>query len=318
MRIIASHYEAPGAPRPPGTLVVAVNVRLALAAVAVLAVVAGLSLYGAGGGVGVVASTTTSLYATGLLDALASEYKRATGVEIQFIPVGSGEALERAARGDACMVLAHAPSLEARYLEEGAIAGGAIFAYNYFVIVGPSGDPAGVRGAEDAVDAMRRIYEAGEAGRAVFVSRGDRSGTHVREMQLWRAAGLDPRGKPWYIETGQGMGETLVIASEKQAYTLSDTGTFLKFSLDGRIPGLEALYTGDNYLINIYSAYLSAKCSGREAEAAEGFIEFLASPEGQSIIASYGVEEYGQPLFYPAAGNEDWLKTAWEALAEWG
>jgi len=232
-------------------------------------------------------------------------------VEFQFIAVGSGEALRRAAQGDACMVFVHAPSLEIEYIRQGILVDGKIFAYNYFIIVGPPEDPANVREAENAVDAFRRIYEAGEQGKAIFVSRGDNSGTHVKELSLWEMAGLDPRGKPWYKETGSGMAETLMVASELGAYTLSDIGTFLKVSP----PGLEILYANSTELINIYSVYMVAGCTGAQAEAARSFIAWIVSPEGQEFIGQYGVEEYGQPLFYPALGKEDELRAIWEQLA---
>lgn len=264
----------------------------------------------------VTAATTTSLYQTGLLDALASAYRSGEpGVTIHFIPVGSGEALERAARGDACLVFVHAPSLEKEYIEAGAITMHRIIAFNYFVILGPPSDPAGVRNATDPVDAFKRIYDAGERGEALFVSRGDNSGTHVREMMLWSRAGLDPRGKPWYRETGQGMAETLVAASEMGAYTLSDIGTYLRLSGEGRIPGLTVLYEGGSELINIYSVYLATSCTGPERAAAESIIGFVSGPEGQGVIARFGVEEYGRPLFYKAEGNLSWLEREWKNLA---
>ena len=261
------------------------------------------------------ATTTTSLYATGLLEFLEEEFKRVRpGVEIDFIPVGSGEALRRAAQGDACLVFVHAPSLELAYIRAGVLERGAIFAYNYFVIVGPSDDPAGVRAAASAAEAFRRIYEAGEAGLARFVSRGDNSGTHVRELSIWRAAGLDPRGRPWYVERGAGMAETLVTASEMQAYTLSDIGTYLKLKREGRLHDLEVLYTNSSELINIYSVYLVSSCAGEEREVAEEFMEFVV--ERQDLIAGYGADEYGQPLFYPARERLDELKRLWWSLAE--
>ncbi len=280
---------------------------LLLAAVIIAIVILGVSLTRSGERL--VVSTTTSLYDTGLLEALGQAYEEKTGIRVAFIAQGSGQALETAARGDACAVIAHAPRLEREYIEQGAISHHVIIAYNYFVIVGPPGDPAGVSQAESAVDAFRRIYQAGEEGRALFVSRGDRSGTHVREMELWKLAGLDPRGRPWYIETGQGMANTLVIAGEKGAYTLSDIGTYLKV----RPEGLAILYTNSSELINIYSAYVSTACASNKA--AVDFVEWLASGEAQEIIGSYGVEEYGRPLFYPARGMEDWLWREWSRLA---
>jgi len=260
-------------------------------------------------------TTTTSLYATGLLDYLADRFKeKYPSVEIDFIAVGSGEALRRAERGDACMVFVHAPSLEKQYMEEGVITGHRIFAYNYFIVVGPPSDPANVKAAENAVDAFKRIYEAGEAGKAKFVSRGDNSGTHVKELSIWKLAGLDPRGRSWYLESGQGMSQTLVMASELGAYTLSDIGTYLKLKKDSKLPGIELLYSNSTELINIYSIYLVTSCTGGEREYAEKFAEFVYN--NQDLIGSYGVDRYGQPLFYPAEGHEEELQAAWEMLAK--
>ncbi len=260
-------------------------------------------------------TTTTSLYATGLLEYLEEEFKRShPGVEIDFIPVGSGEALRRAAQGDACLVFVHAPSLEKKYLEQGVLEQHRIIAYNFFVIVGPSDDPAGVRNASNAVDAFKRIYVSGEEGRARFVSRGDRSGTHVKELSLWRLAGLSPQGKPWYMERGAGMADTLVTADELNAYTLSDIGTYLKLRNDGRIRNIEVLYVNDTELINIYSVYLVKTCTGDERRIAEEFARFVY--ENQDLIAKYGVDEYGQPLFYPARDRESELASIWADLAQ--
>ena len=260
-------------------------------------------------------ATTTSLYATGLLDYLANCFeKRYPGVRIEFIAVGSGAALETARRGDACAVLVHAPGLEKKYIEMGVLEGHRIFAYNYFAVVGPKDDPAGVRSSSSAVEAFRRIYGAGEEGRAVFLSRGDNSGTHRRELLLWRLAGLDPHGRPWYRESGAGMGQTLVMASEMRAYTLSDTGTYLKYRVEGRIPGLQVLYTNSSELINIYSAYMVKTCTGPEKKYAELFIDFIYT--GQDLIARYGSDRLGKPLFYPAKDRLKELEALWREMAE--
>lgn len=258
-------------------------------------------------------ATTTSLYATGLLDLLSQEFQaRYPGFEVRFIAVGSGEALRRAAMGDADLVLVHAPSLEKRYLAEGVLSEGEIIAYNYFVLLGPLEDPADVRGV-DVLEALRRIYVAGERGEAVFVSRGDNSGTHVRELILWRLTGLDPSGRPWYIEAGAGMAQTLLIAGERQAYTLSDIGTYLKFR--ERLPNMGVMVEGGELLMNIYSVYL-VRVPGARLEPAQAFMEFLTSEEGQSLIGGYGVEEFGRPLFNPAHGDPDGrLRKAWERLS---
>lgn len=259
-------------------------------------------------------ATTTSLYVTGLLEALAEEFETVRpGVSVELLALGSGEALRRAAGGDAGLVLVHAPSLEREYLEKGVLGDGVIFAYNYFVILGPGDDPAGVRGLKP-LEAMERIYEAGEAGAVVFISRGDGSGTHVRELALWRLAGLDPYGKPWYLEAGAGMAQTLLMASEKGAYTLSDRGTYLK--LRERLKGLEPLVSRDSLLLNIYTAY-PVRVAGANQKLAVEFAEFLASESAQSLIAEFGVEEYGAPLFMPASTvRVEELKAAWERLSE--
>ncbi len=261
------------------------------------------------------ATTTTSLYATGLLDFLEEKFReREPRVEVDFIAVGSGEALRRASNGDACLVFVHAPSLEREYLERGSIYDGRIFAYNYFIIAGPPEDPAGVNGANSPVKAFSLIFRAGERGKAVFVSRGDNSGTHVKEMSLWKASGLDPRGKRWYLETGSGMGNTLMVANEKNGYVLTDVGTYLKFKSEGKLPNLEVLFQGGEELLNVYSVYLVTSCKGEEAKIAKEFADFVAE-DAQDLIGSYGVKEYGRPLFYPAKGKEEWLSSMWDRLA---
>lgn len=262
-------------------------------------------------------ATTTSLYATGLLDYLAEAFEeKRSGVVFDFIPVGSGEALRRAANGDACMVFVHAPSLEKKYIEQGVLDEGHIFAYNYFVIVGPSSDPANVSRASSVIEAFKRIYRVGEEGKALFISRGDNSGTHVRELSIWARAGLNPRGRSWYLETGSGMGETLLVANEKKAYTLSDIGTYLKYKKDGRIPYLTILYTNDSELINIYSVYIVKSCSGSERKMAEEFMKFVIGEVGQKLISEYKVKEYGVRLFNPVNGRLELLRSLWVKLSE--
>ncbi len=258
-------------------------------------------------------STTTSLYATGLLDKLAEEFsKKHPNIIVQFIAVGSGAALRKAELGDADLVLVHAPSLEKKYLEKEVIYGGRIFAYNYFVIVGPKDDPARIKGL-DPVSAMKKIYEAGEKGLAKFISRGDNSGTHVRELMLWSIAGLNSKGKPWYIETGSGMSETLMVANEYSAYTISDIGTYLKFS--NKLSELTVLVDEGDILINIYSAYLVKNSSNEKY--AEMFMDFLISKEGQEIIGNYGVNDFGRPLFYSVESADiNKLLSLWNKFSE--
>lgn len=257
-------------------------------------------------------ATTTSLYATGLLDFLADKFsQKQAGVSLDFIPVGSGEALRKAELGDVCLVFVHAPSLEKEYLSRGVISGRRIFAYNYFIIAGPQSDSAGIRNSESPVEAFTKIYEAGERGEAVFVSRGDGSGTHARELSIWNKAGLDPHRRTWYMETGSGMGHTLLVANEKKGYVLSDLGTYLKFKEEGKIPNIVLLYRGGSELINIYSVYLVSSCKGRERELAVRFMDFV-SRDAQPLIADYGADKLDQPLFKPAEGK---LEDLWERLA---
>ncbi len=282
----------------------------------VLSIVIGYYIfYVSHSGVRIKVTTTTSLYATGLLEYLTDNFKKThSGVEIDFIPVGSGEALRRAADGEACMVFVHAPSLEKEYIKKGVLVNGHIFAYNYFVLAGPSNDPAGVRNAHSILEVFQRIYDAGEKGLAKFVSRGDNSGTHVKELSIWSKVGLKPQGRPWYLETGSGMAQTLIVANEERAYVLTDIGTYLKFKIEGKIPNLEILYENDTELLNIYSVYLVSMCSGSEREAALEFLEFVIT-EGQNLINSYGIDEYGQRLFNPAINDIEWLKKMWEILS---
>ncbi len=260
-------------------------------------------------------STTTSLYATGLLEELAEKFQeKHPGVIIEFTPVGSGEALKKAENGDVDMTFVHAPNLEKKYLEKGVLKFGEIFAYNTFIILGPKDDPAGIKEMEP-INAMIAIYEAGEAGNAKFVSRGDNSGTHNRELWLWSLAGLNPSGKNWYIESGTGMAQTLMIANEYRAYTLSDVGTYLKLS--SKLSCLTPLVTQGKELLNIYSVYVvnSEVIKGINENLAREFQQYVLSDEIQSFIGSYGVAEFGVPLFYPANGDPDGsLRDAWVQL----
>jgi len=259
-------------------------------------------------------STTTSLYATGLLDVIAkafsSEYPN---IRLEFIAVGSGAALRIAEVGDVCVVLVHEPYLEHQYLIKGVISEGRIFAYNYFVVVGPSNDPASISKANDVLEVFRKVYIAGELGRAYFVSRGDNSGTHLRELMIWGLLGVNPGNTPWYRSCGCGMSDALLIANELNAYVLSDLSTYLKLKSNGRLPNLELLYinTNDNLTINIYSAYIASKCSGDERRYGELLIDFISRDVG-GIIRNYGVDEFKQPLFYPVLEDESKFLRIWE------
>jgi tungstate transport system substrate-binding protein len=233
-----------------------------------------------------------------LLDVLVPMFEARTGYTVKTIAVGTGQALALAARGEADVTLAHAPALEKKYVAEGKMRNRRLVMYNDFVIVGPEADPAGIRGV-GAVEAFRRIARAG----ARFVSRGDQSGTHLLEQALWKQAGVTPAA-PWYIESGQGMGATLGVAEDRQAYTLTDRATYLAFRKRVR---LAILVEGDRPLLNIYSVMEVNPANGPRVNAAGGkaFADFIVSPEVQDIIRTFGVDRYGQPLFVPIAGRTD-------------
>jgi tungstate transport system substrate-binding protein len=241
-------------------------------------------------------ATTTSTQDSGLLDDLLPAFTAATGWAVKPVAVGSGQAIEMGRRGEADVLLVHSPAAEEDYLAEGTAGRRLLVMHNDFVLLGPAADPAGVRGA--AVDeAMRRIAAAG----AVFVSRGDDSGTDAREKSLWKDAGVTPGG-PWYQETGQGMGATLRVAAEKAGYTLSDRGTYLT-----QPDGLELLVEGDPGLLNVYHVIEVTTRAGErvQPEAAAAFADWITGPDAQRRIGEFGRERYGQPLFVPDAGKPD-------------
>jgi tungstate transport system substrate-binding protein len=247
----------------------------------------------------VILSTTTSTQDSGLLDVLVPLFERQTGYTVKTIAVGTGQALALAARGEADVVLAHAPALEKKYVAEGKMLDRRLVMYNDFVIIGPPEDPAKIKGTKKAADAMKAIAASGSR----FVSRGDNSGTHLLEKSLWRLAGVEPQGA-WYIEAGQGMGATLGIADDRKAYTLTDRGTFLAFQKRVRLP---ILLEGDKPLLNIYSVMKVDPGNGPRVNAAGGaaFADFMVSAEVQKLIKTFGVDKYGQPLFVPVAGTKE-------------
>jgi tungstate transport system substrate-binding protein len=262
-------------------------------------------------------STTTSLYATGLLEYLAERFRaQYPNVRIEFIAVGTGAALKIAEQGNACAVFVHAPSLEKQYIDRGIITGGRIFAYNFFIVVGPTNDPADINRSQSVVEVFRKIYNAGESSKALFITRGDNSGTNVKELAIWNKTALNPKGRPWYRDCGCGMDQALVMANEIRGYTLSDTGTYLLFKRQGRLPNIDALYAKpeDPDLINIYSAYIVNSCSEAVRRYAEEFIGFVYDNQ-KSLLESYGVDKYGAPLFYPARERMDELRSLWNKLA---
>ena len=247
----------------------------------------------------VIVSTTTSTQYSGLLDVLVPMFERKSGYSVKTISVGTGQALSLAARGEADVTLAHAPSLEKQYVAEGKMTNRRLVMYNDFVVIGPEDDPAKIKGDQSALAALKKIAETGSR----FVSRGDKSGTHTLELALWKQAGVTP-GAPWYIESGQGMGATLGIADDRKAYTLTDRATLLAFSRRVR---LVSMVEGDRPLLNVYSVMEVNPANGPRVNAVGGkaFADFMLAPETQAVIKAFGVDKYGQPLFVPIAGKKD-------------
>jgi len=247
----------------------------------------------------VILSTTTSTQDSGLLDVLVPLFEKQTGLTVKTISVGTGQALALAARGEADVTLAHAASLEKKYVAEGKMTNRRLVMYNDFVIIGPPDDPAKIKSLPKALDALKRIAES----QSRFVSRGDKSGTHVLELALWKRAGVEPKGA-WYIESGQGMGQTLGIANDRRAYTLTDRATYLAFQKRVDLP---ILVEKDRPLLNIYSVMEVNPANGPRVNVAGGkaFAEFVLAPETQEVIRTFGMDKYGQALFVPIAGKKD-------------
>ncbi len=247
----------------------------------------------------VILSTTTSTQDSGLLDLLVPVFEKQSGYSVKTVSVGTGQALALAAKGDADVALVHAPSLEKKYVAGGQLQNRRLVMYNDFVIIGPKDDPAKIRTVKSTLAALKAIEQA----KAAFVSRGDNSGTHTLEKALWKEAGIQPIG-PWYIESGQGMGATLNIANERNAYTITDRGTYLAL---GKRVTLPILVEGDRALLNIYSVMEVNPANGPRVNAAGGkaFADFLVSPQAQNLIKNFGVEKFGQPLFVPVAHKRE-------------
>ncbi|MGB3438699.1 MAG: substrate-binding domain-containing protein [Actinophytocola sp.] len=242
-------------------------------------------------------ATTTSTQDSGLLDVLLPAFTEDTGWRVKPLAVGSGQAIELGRRGEADVLLVHSPAAEEEFVAEGTAGRRTLVMHNDFVLVGPAADPAGIKGVP-AEEAMRRIADSG----AGFVSRGDESGTHAREKQLWEKNEIVPSGQ-WYRSTGQGMGATLRVASESSAYTLTDRATFLsqKENL-----ALAVLNDGGKALLNIYHVIEMTERAGDrvQPDAAKAFTAWITGAEGQRMIGEFGKDEFGQALFVPDAGKD--------------
>ena len=238
-------------------------------------------------------STTTSVNDSGLLPYLQPAFEAATGYTLEVTSAGTGAAIKKGETGDADALLVHAKKSEEEFIEAGFGVERVPFMYNFFVIVGPADDPAGIAGCATAADAFKAIADSG----STFVSRGDDSGTNKKELQIWEAAGVTPEGQDWYVNTGSGMGATLTVAAEQQGYTLTDKGTYLSHEAKDQL----ALLLGEaDDMKNTYSmiAVSPDKWPDTNIDGANAFIDWMTSDEAGKMIAEYGVEEYGEPLFY--------------------
>lgn len=247
----------------------------------------------------IILATTTSTQDSGLLDVLVPMFEEQSGYIVQTVAVGTGEALKMGEEGNADVLLVHAPSSEATYMDGGNGTDRFLVMHNDFIMVGPADDPAGITGLGPK-DAFVAIFNAG----APFVSRGDDSGTHKKEVSFWQKAELDPAGQAWFFETGQGMGASLTVASEKQAYILTDRATYLanKDNLQ-----LEILLEGNNALLNVYHVITVNQTKWPEVnyKGALAFANFMIDPATQKAIGEFGVDKFGAPLFVPDADKTD-------------
>ena len=246
-------------------------------------------------------ATTTSTQDSGLLDVLIPLFETESGYTVQTVAVGSGQAMKMGEEGNADVLLVHAPASEVTFMESGFGKDRALVMHNDFIIVGPTSDPAGIKG-KPVLDALKLI----SIGSGTFVSRGDDSGTHKAELTLWKKADFDPKAavSVWYLESGQGMGATLTIASEKKAYTLTDRATYLANKANLL---LEILVEGDKSLLNVYHVITvnNEKWPKSNYAAAAAFLKFMTESSTQKVISQFGVDKYGQQLFIPDADKTD-------------
>jgi len=244
-------------------------------------------------------ATTTSTQDTGLLDVLIPIFEKKTGYFVKTIAVGSGQAMTMGRKGEADVLLVHSPAAEKKFVEDGFAVTRRLVMHNDFVIVGPAEDPAKIKGLKSAAEALKKIA----AAQALFLSRGDNSGTHAKEKDVWKVAGVKYEGEKWYQQTGLGMGQTLNVAAEKKGYTLTDRGTYLALA---KTLNLGILVEGDAVLLNIYHVMEvnPQKWPKVNIAAAKAFADFMVSQETQDIIKTFGVDKYGSPIFFPVAGKK--------------
>jgi len=248
----------------------------------------------------IILATTTSTQDSGLLDVLLPIFEKKTGYFVKTIAVGSGQAMVMGQKGEADVLLVHSPDAEKKFVAEGYGINRRLVMHNDFIIVGPSEDPAKMRGMKSSVEAFKKVASV----KTLFLSRGDNSGTHAKEKAVWKASGINPEGEKWYQQTGLGMGQTLSVAAEKKGYTLADRGTYLALQKN---LGLDILVEGDAILLNIYHVIEinPAKWPKVNAAGAKAFADFMVSKETQGIIKTFGVDKFGSPLFFPDAGKKE-------------
>jgi tungstate transport system substrate-binding protein len=247
----------------------------------------------------VILATTTSTQDSGLLDVLIPMFEKKTGYMVKTIAVGSGQAMAMGEKGEADVLLVHSPEAEQKFVAGGYGINRRLVMHNDYIVVGPTADPAGIKSAKTTVDAFKKIADAG----ALFMSRGDNSGTHAKEKQIWKAAGINQEGQKWYQQTGLGMGQTLNVSSEKKAYTLADRGTYLALKKNLQ---LDILKEGDAVLLNIYHVIEvnPAKFPKVNVAGGKAFADYMVSREAQDVIKTFGVEKFGGALFFPDAGKK--------------
>ncbi len=244
----------------------------------------------------VILATTTSTQDSGLLDVLIPLFEKKTGYFVKTIAVGSGQAMAMGQKGEADVMLVHSPAAEKKFVADGYGINRRIVMHNDFIVVGPPADPAGIKAEKTTHGAFKRIAAVG----AVYLSRGDNSGTHAKEKTIWKEAGINPEGQKFFHQTGLGMGQTLNVAAEKKGYTLADRGTYLSMKKN---LGLDILKEGDPILLNVYHVIqvTPAKWPKVNASGAQVFSDFIVAAETQGIIKTFGVEKFGGALFFPDA-----------------
>ena len=248
----------------------------------------------------IILSTTTSTQDSGLLDVLIPIFEKKTGYFVKTIAVGSGQAMAMGQKGEADVLLVHSPAAEKKFVADGYGVNRRIIMHNDYIIVGPATDPAKIKGTKAAAEAFKKIGST----QSIFLSRGDNSGTHVKEKDIWKAAGIKYEGEKWYQQTGLGMGQTLNVAAEKKGYTLADRGTYLALKKN---LNLDILVEGDAILLNVYHVIEinPSKWSKVNVAGGKAFADFMVAKETQEIIKTFGVEKFGSPLFFPDAGKKE-------------